>query len=176
MIDQIDIQHPVQMYSCGDWIKSNPLPDGKSNWGTFSKLWQDNQSIMRSVLGKQPSLVPRTLGDPARPVRPPSRDLAASRESLDGDQPQDWLADGLCKQTKGGASRSHASNLLAHPMAPSPTPLSNNSSPQLICPFNLPQTAAKLLIHTICLPSRRGHRLQAWQCRGEGKDLLRIVP
>lgn len=41
-----------QMYSCGDWIKSNPLPDGKSNWGTFSKLWQDNQAIMRSVLGK----------------------------------------------------------------------------------------------------------------------------
>ena len=40
-----------QMYSCGDWIKSNPLPDGKSNWGTFSKLWQDNQAIMRSVLG-----------------------------------------------------------------------------------------------------------------------------
>lgn len=38
------------LYSCGDWIKSNPLPDGKSNWGTFSKLWQDNQAIMRSVL------------------------------------------------------------------------------------------------------------------------------
>lgn len=42
----------MKMYSCGDWIKSNPLPDGKSNWGTFSKLWQDNQSIMRAVLGK----------------------------------------------------------------------------------------------------------------------------
>lgn len=41
------------MFSCGDWIKSHPLPDGKSNWGTFSKLWQDNQSIMRSVLGKR---------------------------------------------------------------------------------------------------------------------------
>lgn len=40
------------MYACGEWIKSNPLPDGKSNWGTFGKLWQDNQSIMRAVLGE----------------------------------------------------------------------------------------------------------------------------
>lgn len=55
VIEAIDnTVHPCDdfyMYSCGDWIKSNPLPDGKSNWGTFSKLWQDNQAIMRSVLG-----------------------------------------------------------------------------------------------------------------------------
>lgn len=40
----------IKMFSCGDWIKSNPLPDGKANWGAFTKLWQDNQAIMRSVL------------------------------------------------------------------------------------------------------------------------------
>lgn len=39
-------------YACGEWIKTNPLPDGKANWGAFNKLWQDNQAIMRSVLGK----------------------------------------------------------------------------------------------------------------------------
>lgn len=38
-------------YSCGGWVKSNPLPDGKSIWGTFGKLWQENQLIMKNVLG-----------------------------------------------------------------------------------------------------------------------------
>ncbi|XP_064461108.1 endothelin-converting enzyme homolog isoform X2 [Ornithodoros turicata] len=37
-------------YSCGGWIKSNPLPDGKSIWGTFGKLWQENQLVMKNVL------------------------------------------------------------------------------------------------------------------------------
>ncbi|GIY92266.1 endothelin-converting enzyme homolog [Caerostris extrusa] len=39
-------------YSCGGWIRANPLPDGKSIWGTFGKLWQENQIIMKNVLGK----------------------------------------------------------------------------------------------------------------------------
>lgn len=38
-------------YSCGGWIKSNPLPDGKSIWGSFNKLWQENQLVMKNVLG-----------------------------------------------------------------------------------------------------------------------------
>ncbi|XP_022241235.1 endothelin-converting enzyme homolog isoform X2 [Limulus polyphemus] len=37
-------------YSCGGWIKSNPLPDGKSIWGTFGKLWQENQLVIKNVL------------------------------------------------------------------------------------------------------------------------------
>lgn len=37
-------------YACGGWIKSNPLPDGKSLWGTFGKLWQENQLVMKNVL------------------------------------------------------------------------------------------------------------------------------
>ncbi|XP_075540860.1 M13 family metallopeptidase neprilysin 3 isoform X2 [Dermacentor variabilis] len=37
-------------YSCGGWIKANPLPDGKSIWGTFGKLWQENQLVMKNVL------------------------------------------------------------------------------------------------------------------------------
>ncbi|XP_054713276.1 endothelin-converting enzyme homolog isoform X1 [Uloborus diversus] len=37
-------------YSCGGWIKSNPLPDEKSIWGTFGKLWQENQIVMKNVL------------------------------------------------------------------------------------------------------------------------------
>ena len=39
-------------YACGGWFKNNPLPEGKSVWGTFAKLWQDNQYVMKNVLGK----------------------------------------------------------------------------------------------------------------------------
>lgn len=37
-------------YSCGGWIKANPIPEGKSTWSTFNKLWQENQVIMKNVL------------------------------------------------------------------------------------------------------------------------------
>merc|ERR1719225_2108824 len=37
-------------YACGGWINSNPIPDGKSSWNTFKKLWQNNQNTLRKVL------------------------------------------------------------------------------------------------------------------------------
>ncbi|XP_014208366.1 endothelin-converting enzyme homolog isoform X3 [Copidosoma floridanum] len=37
-------------YACGGWIKKNPIPDGKSMWGTFGKLEQDNQLVIKNVL------------------------------------------------------------------------------------------------------------------------------
>lgn len=39
-------------YACGGWIKKNPLPDGHASWGTFGKLTQDNQLVLKNVLGK----------------------------------------------------------------------------------------------------------------------------
>lgn len=39
-------------YACGGWIKKNPIPDGKSMWGTFGKLEQDNQLVVKNVLGE----------------------------------------------------------------------------------------------------------------------------
>lgn len=39
-------------YSCNGWIKSNPIPDGKSQWGTFMKLEQQNQLVIKRVLGE----------------------------------------------------------------------------------------------------------------------------
>lgn len=39
-------------YACGGWKKQNPIPDGKSVWGTFGKLEQDNQLVVKNVLGK----------------------------------------------------------------------------------------------------------------------------
>ena len=46
----IDPCHDFYEYSCGGWIKKNPLPDGHASWGTFGKLTQDNQLILRNVL------------------------------------------------------------------------------------------------------------------------------
>lgn len=38
-------------YSCGGWIKRNPLPDGRSKWSTFNSIWDQNQAIMKHLLG-----------------------------------------------------------------------------------------------------------------------------
>jgi len=37
-------------YACGGWLKANPIPDGKSSWNTFKKLWKTNQNTLRSLL------------------------------------------------------------------------------------------------------------------------------
>ena len=37
-------------YACGGWIKSNPIPDGKSSWNTFKKLWENNQNTLKNLL------------------------------------------------------------------------------------------------------------------------------
>ncbi|XP_073991312.1 M13 family metallopeptidase neprilysin 3 isoform X3 [Rhodnius prolixus] len=39
-------------FACGNWIKANPIPDGKSMWGTFVKLDQQNQLVMKNALEK----------------------------------------------------------------------------------------------------------------------------
>ncbi|XP_056158201.1 endothelin-converting enzyme 1 isoform X2 [Lampris incognitus] len=37
-------------FSCGGWVKNNPLPEGKSRWGPFSNLWEHNMLIMKHLL------------------------------------------------------------------------------------------------------------------------------
>ncbi|XP_014666380.1 PREDICTED: endothelin-converting enzyme 1-like [Priapulus caudatus] len=37
-------------FACGGWIKANPIPEGKSMWGTFGTLWQENQLVLKNVL------------------------------------------------------------------------------------------------------------------------------
>ncbi|KAK2588944.1 hypothetical protein KPH14_001799 [Odynerus spinipes] len=39
-------------YACGGWIKKNPMPDGKSTWGLFGNLEQQNQLVIKNVLEK----------------------------------------------------------------------------------------------------------------------------
>jgi endothelin-converting enzyme/putative endopeptidase len=37
-------------YSCGGWIKKNPIPPDQSSWGTYSKLEDENRAQLRSIL------------------------------------------------------------------------------------------------------------------------------
>ena len=30
-------------YACGGWKKKNPIPDGRTSWSMFEKLWNENQ-------------------------------------------------------------------------------------------------------------------------------------
>ena len=38
------------LYSCGGWIKSNPIPDGQSDWSMFKKLTEANELVIKNAL------------------------------------------------------------------------------------------------------------------------------
>ncbi len=37
-------------FSCGGWLKKNPIPSDQSSWGVYSKLEQDNQRFLWGIL------------------------------------------------------------------------------------------------------------------------------
>jgi putative endopeptidase len=37
-------------YSCGEWIKKNPIPPDQSNWGTYGKLQDEKRAQLRAIL------------------------------------------------------------------------------------------------------------------------------
>ena len=37
-------------YSCGGWLKKNPIPPDKTSWGLTSKLADDNRILLREIL------------------------------------------------------------------------------------------------------------------------------
>ena len=37
-------------YSCGGWIKKNPIPPDQTSWSVYSKLEDDNKLILRDIL------------------------------------------------------------------------------------------------------------------------------
>jgi putative endopeptidase len=51
-------------YSCGGWIKRNPIPPDQARWNVYSKLHQDNQMFLWGILEE--------AAKPA-PDRPPSQ-------------------------------------------------------------------------------------------------------
>src|SRR5215475_9915364 len=37
-------------YTCGGWMKNNPIPGDQANWSVYGKLAQDNQRFLWGVL------------------------------------------------------------------------------------------------------------------------------
>jgi len=37
-------------YSCGNWIKKNPIPPDQTSWAVYSKLEDDNKTMLREIL------------------------------------------------------------------------------------------------------------------------------
>ena len=37
-------------YSCGGWLKKNPIPPDQSSWGTYGKIEDDNRTQLRTIL------------------------------------------------------------------------------------------------------------------------------
>ncbi len=37
-------------YSCGGWIKNNPIPPDQTSWSVYGKLYEDNLKYLRSIL------------------------------------------------------------------------------------------------------------------------------
>jgi endothelin-converting enzyme/putative endopeptidase len=50
-------------YSCGGWIKNNPIPPDQSSWDTYSKMQDENLARLRGIL--EAASVPDTKRDAA---------------------------------------------------------------------------------------------------------------
>jgi putative endopeptidase len=55
-------------YSCGNWMKNNPIPPDQSRWGRFNELGDNNLYILRDILDKaqassQQSAIEQKVGD-----------------------------------------------------------------------------------------------------------------
>src|SRR5271169_233719 len=37
-------------YSCGGWMKNNPIPPDQASWGTYGKLEDENRAQLRTIL------------------------------------------------------------------------------------------------------------------------------
>src|SRR5271167_907178 len=55
-------------YSCGNWMKNNPIPSDKARWGRFDALAEQNLYVLRGILEKtqspgQHSAIEQKVGD-----------------------------------------------------------------------------------------------------------------
>jgi putative endopeptidase len=47
-------------FSCGNWMKNNPIPPDQSSWGRFNELAERNRLLMRNMLEDAAKLTDRT--------------------------------------------------------------------------------------------------------------------
>ena len=59
-------------FSCGGWLKNNPIPPDQARWSVYGKLYQDNQRFLWGILD---SLAKQTSGRNAtsEPTTSPTR-------------------------------------------------------------------------------------------------------
>ena len=56
VLDMLDMDTKVDpctdffTYSCGGWIKNNPIPPDQTSWSVYSKLEDDNKLVLRDIL------------------------------------------------------------------------------------------------------------------------------
>src|SRR5215470_12390855 len=55
-------------YSCGGWQKTNPIPADRTAWSVYAKAYEDNLTLMRSILedaahASQRDAVTQKVGD-----------------------------------------------------------------------------------------------------------------
>lgn len=44
--------HDFYQFACGGWMRKNPLPDGRSHWSTFNSIGEQNQALLKHLLGE----------------------------------------------------------------------------------------------------------------------------
>ena len=52
-------------YSCGGWIKKNPIPPDQARWDVYAKLTEDNERFLWGILeeASKPSAQPEPGGN-----------------------------------------------------------------------------------------------------------------
>lgn len=78
-------------YACGRWIRMNPIPEGKSIWGTFDRLWQDNQVAMKAILEQPPESLQSESEKKAQRYYQSCLDVNETMEALGGQPVLDLL-------------------------------------------------------------------------------------
>src|SRR5437667_36566 len=73
------------MYSCGGWIKRNPIPADQPRWNVYAKLAQDNQMFLWGIL-EDAAEVPGARAKNVRAAGRQFRRCAGEYEDSDGDR------------------------------------------------------------------------------------------
>ena len=68
MDKSVDACQDFYTYSCGGWMKNNPIPSDQTSWSVYGKLYEDNLKYLRGILqedehAKQRDAIAQKIGD-----------------------------------------------------------------------------------------------------------------